>query len=298
LTDSEYASAEPVPIKRMVYRVSVQVPSVMKVGRPLIAPPAGELHIDVGAERLRARFSGPGWPIDDGSEVRLRGDVPGMYLFDANGGRPLPPGQLSAWFEGQLSGVRTRSALQIRDYLAAPNEGLGDLLCALLAEWTGNTREEVAYRCVGIVPPGFSFGVWNAELTALVPMMVPRSTLRADAVEPPAPLPRRARRVLLEPGELGRIAPHREESAAADGGGVLSLENRLTTRLLVFVQGVPIGFVDALSHVRFEGLVAGSYRVTALRTSNAARQFDAAVSLPGELRVTRAASSEPRGSAE
>jgi hypothetical protein len=205
--DSDYASHELISVRRIVYRFTLLVPAAMKTGRPPVGVPAGELHIDATDQRLRARFVGPGWPIDEGSEVRLRSDAPGAYLFDGEGGRPLPPGQLASWFLGG-SGLRARGDLQMRyDYGAAPNEGPGDMLCALLAEWTQNSREETAARCAGAIPPGFHFGAWQADLTALVPISLPRSDLRADAANPPAPLPTSDTRNLLDAAELARIAP-------------------------------------------------------------------------------------------
>ena len=206
LVDSEYASSELVPVRRLVYRVTLILPAGMRTHRPAIAAPAGELHLDIGDQRLRARFIGPGWPIDEGSEVRLRADVPGVYLFDGAGGRPLPPGQLASWFQGE-EGLRARTDVRLRHDIGAPNEGPGDLLCAFLAEWSQTSREELLPHCAGTLPPGFRCGIWSAELTAIVPLNLPRAHLRADAVDPPAPAVSRAVRDLLDPRDLERILP-------------------------------------------------------------------------------------------
>jgi hypothetical protein len=292
--DSEYASREPVSVRRIVYRFTLIVPAAMKSGRPPVAVPAGELHIDATEQRLRARFIGPGWPIDEGSEVRLRVDAPGAYLFDGEGGRPLPPGQLASWFLGG-SGLRARGDLQMRyDYGGAPNEGPGDMLCALLAEWTQNSREETQPRCAGAIPPGFRFGAWQADLTALVPISLPRSDLRADAANPPAPLPTSDTRDLLEAEELGRIAPTPLKPSdeanlppAAVSGKTLRIENRTPARLCVIVQGIPIGWIKPDVVGDFAGLAPGVYRVAAQRSSGLVVLPPTLMRIPGEVRLGR-----------
>ena len=303
LLDPENASSELIGVRRVVYRVTIAVPASLRSARPPVSPPAGELLLDVGDQRLRARFVGPGWPVDDGSEVRLRGDVPGVYLFDADGGRPLSPGQLSTWFEGYPAGMRTRSELLIhKDYNPGPSEGPGDLLCAFLAEWTGNPRDEVLRRCTGFLPPGFRFGVWSAELTAIVQTSVPRYELRADAADPPRLWPRAPDPQLIEASALARIralprprdaARTAELAAPAAISGAdkpqLVLDNRTPARMVAVVQGVPVGWVNAFSRVRFSGLSAGLYSVAALRTSTGSIQGSGQVSVPGEMLVARSA---------
>lgn len=293
LSDAEYASAELVPARRIVYRMQVAVPASLQPQKPVIAPPAGELLIDVSEQRLRARFVGPGWPVDEGSEVRLRGDVPGVYLFDADGGRPLGPGHLSGWFQGYPSGMRPYVELIIQDYAAGSNEGIGDLLCVFLAEWTHNSRDEVLHRCGGIVPPSFRFGIWNAELTAVVPLELAKSGLRADSINPPPIAPRRPH-PLLDAWELVHISPlsaRASEQAlppAADGGEALVIDNRTNVRSVVVVQGVAIGYASAGTRSTFLGLRPGAYRVAAMRTSNRELQASAVMFLPGELQVGHA----------
>jgi hypothetical protein len=302
LLDPEYASSELLGVRRVVYRLTVAVPAHLRQVKPQVSAPAGELLLDVGDHRLRARFVGPGWPVDEGSEVRLRGDVPGVYLFDADGGRPLSPGQLSTWFEGYSPGMRTRSELSIlKDYNPAPSEGPGDLLCAFLAEWTGNPRDEVLRRCTGFLPPGFRFGAWSAELTAIVQTSVPRYELRGDAADPPRLWPRRPDPQLIEAGAVSRIralplrarpepsARPLETPAAVSGSERLPLilDNRTPARLVAVVQGVPIGWVNAYTRVRFYGLAEGLYEVAALRTSTGSVQGSGLVGVPGELQIAR-----------
>lgn len=87
--DEAWANDEPAVARRYVYRVRMIVPSWLGSGATRVAAPAAELFLDVAHERLRARFVGAGWPVPSGSEVRIRRDRPGAYLYDARGGRPL-----------------------------------------------------------------------------------------------------------------------------------------------------------------------------------------------------------------
>jgi hypothetical protein len=248
----------------------------MRTHRPAIAAPAGELHVDVGDQRLRARFIGPGWPIDEGSEVRLRVDVPGVYLFDGAGGRPLPPGQLASWFQGE-DGLRARTDVRLRhDVEKAPTEGPGDLLCAFLAEWSQTPRDDLSPRCVGSLPTVFRCGIWSAELTAIVPLNLPRAHLRADAVDPPTLAISSPVRDLLDPRDLARIAPTpvrllpEEVAAQADAavsGEGIAVDNRTPMRLVIIVQGLPLGWVKPQTSGRFLGLEPGYYKIAALRSS-------------------------------
>jgi hypothetical protein len=275
LVDVEYASSELVPVRRLVYRVTLMLPAGMRTHRPAIAAPAGELHVDVGDQRLRARFVGPGWPIDEGSEVRLRADVPGVYLFDGKGGRPLPPGQLASWFQGE-DGLRARTDVRLRnDVERAPTEGPGDLLCSFLAEWSQTPRDDLLPRCTGSLPTIFRCGIWSAELTAIVPLNLPRAHLRADAVDPPSLALSSPVRELLDPRDIQRIAPTPvrappEEAAqpdAAVSGEGIGVDNRTPARLVIVVQGLPLGWVKPQTSGRFLGLEPGYYRIAALRSS-------------------------------
>jgi hypothetical protein len=296
--DNDYAGHTLVNIRRLVYRFTLVVPAALRAQTPLVTSPAGELHVDVSDHRLRARFVGPGWPVDEGTEVRMRGDVPGVYLFDGDGGRPLPPGQLASWFQGQVGG-RAHTELIVRhDFLSAPNDGPGDLLCALLAEWTQSSREGVHAGCAGWLPNGIRFGLWSADLTAIVPMNLPRSELRADTVALPPPVPTSDIRPLLDASDLARIPPLPMRAGTdtppfdAAVGGALSVDNRTVARVVVIVQGVPIGWVKPDVRGRFEGLMPGYYRITALRTSGQVATPTAIVRVPGELRIDHLAATQ------
>jgi hypothetical protein len=268
-TDHTYDSDEPVAARRYVYRVRLAIPSALGDDADL-ATPAAELFIDVSGERVRARFVGQGWPVDTGAEVRLRGDSPGAYVFDGAGGRPLLPGELGAWFEGGER--RPGPGLGVRrDPTMPTGEATGALVCALLAEWAGEARDGVARRCDGRAPIGFRVGLWRAERTADIQVELPRRSLRADEVDPPERVPALASRAFLEPASLSRIeprAPRGEELEARDPDAPpegLLFVNQSSTRVIVVVQGVPVGWVAPLSDGYFVGLRPGPHDVGALR---------------------------------
>jgi hypothetical protein len=286
---------EPVLAGRLVYRVSVAVPASFRDHRAAVEAPSGELHVDLSRSRLRARFVGPGWPVPEGSELRLRADLPGLYLFDGQGGRSLGAGQLATWFEGQ-TGTRpaaTRAAVR-RDWGPRAEGPLaGDMLCALLAEWSNQPREALAYRCEpDSLPPGFRVGPWSAELTAVVPVQLPRHTLRADDQEPPRALPApRPTSSLLEPAALAQLVPSR--ASAGPPGATLVVENLSNARALIIAQGVPVGWVDAGSTLSVAGFAPGWYRIGAVRPLGILRMPPKLFRVPGQLTIGRAEAPDP-----
>ncbi len=267
--DTAFEGEEPVPARRYVYRVRLAIPSALGDAADLTTP-AAELFIDASTERVRARFVGQGWPVEAGSEVRLRGDSPGAYVFDGAGGRPLLPGELAEWFEG--GDRRPGPPLSIRRDPTMPNgEATGALVCALLAEWAGEERDGIERRCDGRAPLGFRVGLWRAERTADLQVSLPRHTLRADEQGPPTAIPAAASRAFFEPASLSRVQtasvhgeevePH-DERAPPEG---LELVNESATRVIVTVEGVPIGWVGPHASGYFVGLRPGPYAVGALR---------------------------------
>jgi len=289
LEDALESGTEPVVVRRLVYRVSFLVPPVFRDRRANLGALAGELHVDVSATRLRARFLGPGWPIDEGSEVRLRIDLPGVYVFDGLGGRPLAPGDMAAWFDGRPN-ERSRSNIQIRRD-GGSGTPPGELICALLAEWTRQERDALLHRCSdGSLPPGFRFGPWSAELTAVVPMELPRRALRADEVDPPPPVPHATHRTMLADSDLQRIMPARGSSRTAPRtadmvGTALEIENNADSRIILIAQGIPIGWIDPMHTGTLEGLGAGSYRVGAVRPFGVLLMAPRPLTWPGRLRI-------------
>ncbi len=281
--------------RRFVYRVRMIVPGGLGDPDDRIARPSPELFIDVSRDRLRARFAGSGWPVPAGSEVRLRRDRPGAYLFDPHGGRPLEPGALAEWFEG---GEVTRRGPPLRVLASLGPRGAplstdqdmpGELLCAFLAEWSGERWDNVGRRCERGAPALFRVGFWRAEQTAGVPVELPRSALRADEVGAPGYIPPQDSRALLEPAALGRIEPSgpvppeaAREDPPAEG---LRVRNESATRAIVTVQGVAIGWLDAGATAYFVGLRPGMYEVGAIRPLGAVVQRGRPVPVPGTHRV-------------
>jgi hypothetical protein len=287
MSDEVENSDEPVAIGRLVYRVNFYVPASFRDRRVAVRAPAGELHIDVSADRLRARFIGPGWPVPEGSQVRLRPDLPGAYLFDGNGGRSLGAGQLAAWFEGRESKKMETLVGVSRDYGPPAAKPIpAQLLCALFAEWSHQERQALAYRCDGgSLPPGFRVGPWSGELTAVVPMELPRRALRADEADPPAPIVDHGGRVLLEPAALARMPASRV--LPGEGPVELSIDNRTNTRAIVIAQGVPIAWVDADRSLTIPGFNPGFYSIGAIRPLGILRMTPKLTRVPGQLVIGR-----------
>ena len=302
LADVDYATDERVPVRRVVYRVRYVVPPIFRHRRQQMGAQAGELQVDVGHRRLRARFVGPGWPLDEGSEVRMRDDRPGLYLFDGKGGRWLPGGRLATWFEGRADRPARSGIRVLRDYSPVPSDGPAVLVCELLAEWTNQPRDSLVGRCRGnIVPPGFRFGPWRAELTAVLPMELPRRELRADEREPPDRPAMVYGREMLSRAEMEQIEPHlpRDEQGGSDEDiqdasgtsrvvrGALTVHNSTSTRVVIIAQGLPIGFVEAGRTTRLRNLTVGRYRVGAARPFGVLVNAPTMVDVPGEYRVGR-----------
>jgi hypothetical protein len=287
MSDEVEASDDPVVVARLVYRASFYVPASFRDRRVGVRAPAGELHIDVSENRLRARFIGPGWPVPEGSEVRLRPDLPGVYLFDSRGGRSLGAGQLAAWFEGREAHKAEALVGVARDYSTAAQKPLPtDLVCALLAEWSNQEREALAYRCKdGSVPPGFRVGPWSGELTAVVPMSVTRRALRADEVDPPTAIAARQSGVLLEPAALAQLPVSRALAGTAPGS--LVIDNHTDARAIMLAQGVAVGWVEAGESLQLDGLQPGLYLIGAIRPLGILRMAPKLVRVPGHLVIGR-----------
>jgi hypothetical protein len=300
VSDRQFDSAEPVSVRRLVYRATIELPQGLRVAHSPVLPSPSELHLDVGIDRLRGRFVGPSWPVDDGSEVRLRADVPGVYMFDGAGGRPLAPGHLASWFNGDEGEQFARQPVRLRAEPGPSAEGPSELVCALIAEWTAQPRQALENSCAGgVLMQKFQFGIWSFDLTAIVPMTVPRSQIRADAVSLPRPLAGARGRNLLETRDIERLAPISQRQAGNNtgstglapidagppGSGVLRAENRGQTRMLVVVQGVPLAWLQPRAAMEFSGFTPGYYRVSGLRPYAQTAFAPAPMVIPGELLV-------------
>ncbi len=292
VSDRAFDSSETVAIRRLVYRVSIAIPEGLRAPHPPLLPSPAELHLDVGVDRLRARFQGAAWPVDEGSEVRLRADVPGVYLFDGKGGRPLGPGHLASWFIGDESHPLGRAHVEIRRDPGPLLEGPAELVCAFVAEWTSHPREVLLPQCSGgAIPLGFRFGVWVADITAIVPMTMQRVQLRADSADAPRSLKASRMRPLLDPRDIARLPPFPMRSlpglppvdAVAADGGVLRVRNEARERVLVVVQGVPLAWLPPQAAAEFVGFTPGYYRVGGLRAFTSDIGTPAPFVIPGEL---------------
>jgi hypothetical protein len=298
--DRAYESSEPVPIRRVVYRVSISVPPGLREANPPLLPSSGELHLDLSENRLRARFLGSVWPIDEGSELRLRADTPGVYLYDGEGGRPLSRGQLASWFLGDEISPFRRGSLAIQRDTGPTVEGPAEMVCALLAEWTASPREETARQCAGgAVPLRFRFGIFRADLTAIVPMNVPRSQLRADAVGLPRAFTSSRVRLLRDAREIGKLSPRKHPElapipAGPPGSASLRATNHGATRTLVVVAGVPIAWLQPGAAAELVGFDPGYYRVGWVRPYAQFMLLPEPVAIPGELSLGMGTPIEPQ----
>jgi hypothetical protein len=253
IVDDAYNSSELTPARRLVYRVTFAAPGVLSAG-PRSAPrTVAELYVDVSGDRLRARFKGPGWPVPDGSEVRLDHHE-GAYAFDDRGGRPFAAGQLARWFFGGEVADRFLPPAGVVPAATQERVGPGALVCALVSEWAGQPRLGLARRCAHEgAPLRFRVGPWRAERTADVPIEVPRADLRSDHLNPPkipAPTGETAiasdtalDRVLLSPRLRARSAAQAPPPPVRHGS--LAVQNRTEARTLITVHGVPVQWFDA-----------------------------------------------------
>lgn len=290
IPDRAYASNTLIAVRRLVYRVHFLVPKSFREHRTLVRPPAGELTLDVSNDRLRAHFTGPAWPLREGTQVRLRRDTLGVYVFDGSGGRQLSPGQLALWFEGRGSPRATHASVRVRRETGKVAPGPGELVCALLAEWTGQARDNVMRRCIhGALPPGFAFGPWRAELTAVVPMELPASQMRADELDPPTlPRPTNIRPVLAS-HEMAQIQPLRAQPGDVPSDTppgedtTLTITNHNDARALVCAAGVPVAWIDGNTEGVIHGLATGRHMIGALRAFGGLSLTRRAVQVPGEL---------------
>jgi hypothetical protein len=287
--DVDYRGDQRVEAMRLVYRVTFRVPAMLGEVPTTMPRATAELHIDVSWDRLRARFSGPGWPVVPGSEVRLRRDLGGVYIFDGDGGRPAGPGMLAQWFQGGPMDRRQTPAVGILRAPASEQSVPGDLICALLAEWSGQPRTELERRCgEGGAPLVFRIGSWRAERTAEVPVEIARHELRADDADSPPPLTATSSRAFMEQSVLARIPlarrPRRGEVLPTPDAELL-IDNQGPTRVVVTVGGIPIGWVDQGATGRFVGFVPGEHVVGAMRPLGNLAVHPRPRTLPGEVRI-------------
>ena len=287
--DPDYAQGERVSSRRVVYRVSLRVPLNLGYGHTTIRPPTAELYIDVSTDRLRARFIGTGWPVEDGAEVRIRRDQPGVYIFDGSGGRPLGPGQLAQWFEG--GPLRREASLRVALPPADEQVGPGPLICRLIAEWSQTSPDTLERRCGdGGTPPSFRVGLWRANRTADVGLLLPRTALRADEENPPNPMDDEIGREFLTSALFSRLRSIRgARGVPADDAPErgLVIINTSSARMIVTIGGTPVGWVDAHREFHFEHVARGSFPVGAMRPLGLQTAQKRPRVVPGRYRLPR-----------
>lgn len=287
--DRSYAGDRLVPARRLVYRVTLRVPRNLGSGNAGVPSPAAELYIDVSRDRLRARFEGPGWPVPAGSEVRLRRDEPGVYVFDDEGGHALGPGQLAMWFEGGR--LRREASVRVAVPDVEEQSGPGVLICRLIAEWSQVPPDSIVRRCgEGGAPPSFRVGLWRATRTADVGMQLPARNLRADHEDPPAPLLREESHVFLPDRllrRLRRIRGARAEPADDAPPQGLVIQNGSPARMILTIGGTPVAWIDSGSVVELPGILAGSYPVGAMRPLGLQTAQKRPRVVPGSYRLPR-----------
>jgi hypothetical protein len=213
-------------------------------------------------------------------------------VFDGSGGRPLGPGQFAAWFNG---GPLDHRRPGIRIVMPQPEEqiGPGNLVCRLVAEWSNQSTDEVLTRCgPGGTPRLFRVGPWLAERTADVAVRRSRRALRADHEAPPEPIEPRPSHAFLTRAMLARIegrppprVPPRDLPPPPDEG--ILVRNDGPCRNVVVVNGVPIGYVDAGATGHFRAVMAGVYRIGAMRPLGWVTLGADPVVVPGALRLPR-----------
>lgn len=270
--DYEYTSSAPIEIRRYIYRFTLRLRGSIGGGVNSVPEPVSELRVDISKDRLRARLMGTGWPVPSGAEIRMRRDRPGVYLFDARGGRPLGPGMLAQWFQG---GPVTREAevnvRQDADVVGATDQAISTMFCRLLAEWANGSPDAYARRCTTGMPTKLYFGPFLVDRTAEVTLRVPRSTMRADHVDPPRPIAVQTGHAFFEPEVLARLEPYHRppepsrHSHPVDAGVPvergLVIENRGPTRVVISIDGCAVGVVDAGATLTLEGLRPGPFAV-------------------------------------
>jgi hypothetical protein len=264
----DHVSPTPVRVRRLVYRFFPRLPWGLGPGRPDLLPPTGELRIDISGPRLRARFVGNGFPVDEGAEVRLRSDLPGTYVFDGLGGRPYGTGQLAAWFQAGpgASGVE----LTVRE--SSPDDPIVvDMVCRLFGEWAGASIAAVRRSCASDgMPMKMMFGLYRVDRTAEATIEIPERAMRADHVDPPHGLSHLVSFAFHEPSVLARFVPDDDPPEQYVPRGTvpvvvtegLRVENHTGARVMVTVDGVAVGWLDSGSEpLVLTGLRPGGYMV-------------------------------------
>lgn len=284
-SDLDYADRELVEARRIIYRFKVRVPPVLGAGIDTMPPTASELRFLVTPDRLRATFVGTGWPVHADSQVRVRRDQPGTYVFDGRGGRPLGPGQMAQWFDGGPPRRHVRVWLRVDE--ARDEADVGHMVCRFLAEWASASVDALTQQCADGVPRWIRIGPYVADRTADVTVFVPRERLRSDHELPPArvagppaqrfhpkPLYRR-----MHPKERPPSRAH-DAPISTETTGLL-VHNGGRTRMVVTLDGTSLGSVDVDASVEFPDVPPGVYMVGGMRPLGGLAARAKLVRIPG-----------------
>ncbi len=267
--DTDFVDDELVDAHRVIYRFHTQVPAMFGPGIETVPRAATELLLLVTPDRLRARFSGPAWPVHADSEVRVRGDRPGAYVFDGTGGRPLGPGQMAHWFDGGPPRRHVRVWLRVDEPRSALD--VGSMICRFLAEWGSASVDALTAQCGGGVPRWIRIGPYTGDRTADVEVSVPRRQLRADHEQPPPRIAGPTSWLYHSPPTYRRMTPRPrpparfEQPPAPPGLEGLRVRNDGPVRMVVTLDGTPLGSVDAGASVDFPDVPEGLFMVGGMR---------------------------------
>lgn len=285
--DTEYTDPSPEPIRRVVYRFTLRF--IGGAERDSTLPlPGGELSLDVTGDRLRADFRGNGWPVPAGSQVRMRLEQGGAYVFDNTHGRPIGVGGLSVWF----SGGRTTESIELSVRRTEPSQDTHapSMVCRFFAELAAQPVDRNARRCAEDgMPTLLRLGPYLVDRTADVGIVAPRATMRADEMDPPPRIYSEPNRPFLSAEELARLVPsneipEREPHGKEPPAAGLRVENRSDARVLVTIDDTPVGYLDAGAEQTYMGLAPGTYTVGGLRPLGGRRLRPRMVLLPGHVR--------------
>jgi hypothetical protein len=286
--DDEYTARTPVPARRLVYRMRLMVHGTFGTPPPGTPAAGAELNLDMTADRLRARFLGDTWPVQPGAEVRVRRGAPGTYVFDAQGGRHMGPGELSGWFVGEP--VTREPFIRVRAP-RVPTIGPAPMICRLLAEWGNGRYSSVSSRCRDGAPPWFRVGNWFGTLSADVTMDLPQSSLRADEREPPLRQPPVEGRTMISPVMRARLWP--AATPTYDPGplpreqGTLMVENRTPRKMVIVVDAVAVAWVESGTTFAIEDLPVGTHWVGAQHPFGQQAISPVELQVPGTFVVDR-----------
>lgn len=267
----EFVSGGEVRVRRIIYQVNPVVTWALGYGNTELLAPTGEIVLDISGSRLRARFQGTGLAADDGSEIRLRADEHGTYVFDGRGGRSVGTGQLAAWYQ---DGPGARG-VEFKLRQAVPDDAHTiELVCRFFGEWAGASIASVRRACGSLgLPTKFRFGPYRIDRTAETVVYLPETALRSDEREPPRGLRHESVVQFFEPRALARLAPTIDDvperrlrpgevRPTVDEG--MTVENRTGARVLVTIDGVALGWLDPSETTHFSGMPPGGYWVGAM----------------------------------